>query len=323
MNNFSSLVVIIPNYNHASFLEKRLDSVFIQKQYIDRIIILDDASSDGSLKIIDKYKNQNVEIILNTFNSGSVFKQWARGLALIEKDALVWIAESDDISNVNFLKKVLKEFKDPEVVLTYSRSFDIDEHGKTLGLSYQNLNWANYSFVKEGKEEVVDHLFKQCTIPNASAVVFRNNFVDASFFSHNLVLCGDWYFYLRLLEKGKISYVSEPLNYHRFHKRTVRSINIKSLDILKERLLIVMETSCLYGLSWHQYMSSMLFQIDIYINETKISDLKSMLLKKLFSVIKSYGYIFLGLTIAIIFKRLIKRIFSMQKNKTLFLIFLF
>lgn len=314
MNNLASLVVIIPNYNHAKFLEKRLDSIFLQREYIDRIIILDDASSDESLKIIEKYKNQNVEIILNTINSGSVFKQWARGLELIEKDALVWIAESDDISNVNFLNKVLKEFNDPEVVLTYSRSFDIDEHGITLGLSYQNLNWANYSFVKEGKEEVVDHLYKQCTIPNASAVVFRNNVVDASFFSHNLVLCGDWYFYLRLLEKGKIAYISEALNYHRFHIRTVRSINFKSLDILKERLFIVMETRNLYGLSWHQYMSSMLFQIDIYINESKISDLTGLLLKKLFSVIKSYGYVFLVLTIAIIFRRVIKRIFSIQKN---------
>jgi GT2 family glycosyltransferase len=294
-------------------LEKRLESVFLQREYIDRIIILDDASSDGSLKIIEKYSNQNVEIIVNTINSGSVFKQWEKGLALIEKDALVWIAESDDISHAIFLNEILKPFKDPEVVLAYSRSFDIDEHGITLGLSYQNLDWANYSFVKEGKEEVVDHLYKQCTIPNVSAVVFRNNFVDTSFFSHNLVLCGDWYFYLRLLEKGKIAYVSEPLNYHRFHKKTVRSLNLKSLDILKERLLVVNETRNLYGLSWHQYMNSMLFQIDIYINETKISDLKILLLKKMFSIIKIYGYIFLGLTITIIFKRIIKRIYLFKK----------
>ena len=70
--------VIIPNYNHARYLEQRLDSVFNQTYPNFEVIILDDHSTDNSLEIINRYKDDpNLsQIIINDTNSGSVFKQW-------------------------------------------------------------------------------------------------------------------------------------------------------------------------------------------------------------------------------------------------------
>ena len=155
--------VIIPNYNHARFLEKRLSSVFQQRNYINKIIILDDASSDDSIAIINKYKSEGVEIVINETNSGNVFKQWEKGLSFVDQDAFVWIAESDDVAHEDFLKEILQVFTDPEIAIAYTRSVDIDENGESIGLSYRNLDWAEKSFIKKGNEEVRDHLYKQCT----------------------------------------------------------------------------------------------------------------------------------------------------------------
>ena len=49
--------VIIPNYNHALYLQERLDSVFNQTYQDFEVIILDDCSTDNSREIIEKYAN--------------------------------------------------------------------------------------------------------------------------------------------------------------------------------------------------------------------------------------------------------------------------
>ena len=44
--------VIIPNYNHAPFLKERIDSVLNQTYQNFEVILLDDCSTDNSLKRI-------------------------------------------------------------------------------------------------------------------------------------------------------------------------------------------------------------------------------------------------------------------------------
>jgi glycosyltransferase involved in cell wall biosynthesis len=50
--------VVIPNYNHAAFLRQRLDTVFNKNLPPHEVIVLDDASTDDSLKIIEVYAEE-------------------------------------------------------------------------------------------------------------------------------------------------------------------------------------------------------------------------------------------------------------------------
>jgi len=43
--------IIVPNYNHSSYLNERLESVFNQSYQNFEVIILDDYSKDSSLEI--------------------------------------------------------------------------------------------------------------------------------------------------------------------------------------------------------------------------------------------------------------------------------
>jgi glycosyltransferase involved in cell wall biosynthesis len=69
--------VVIPNYNHAQFLEKRIESVLNQTYKNIEIILLDDKSTDNSIDIIKKYEQNPVvsHVLQNTENSGSPFLQ--------------------------------------------------------------------------------------------------------------------------------------------------------------------------------------------------------------------------------------------------------
>ena len=93
----SLVSIIIPNYNHAKFLDERIQSVLNQTYQNFELIILDDKSSDNSVEVINQYKDDPrvSSIIINKDNSGSTFKQWYKGIE-IAKGEIIWIAESDD-----------------------------------------------------------------------------------------------------------------------------------------------------------------------------------------------------------------------------------
>jgi glycosyltransferase involved in cell wall biosynthesis len=289
---------------------QRIDSVISQKHNIDQIIVIDDASTDSSLTLLSKYNETNIKIISNSSNSGSAFTQWHKGISLSNNDFLIWIAESDDFCTPEFLEETIKPFSDPDVVLSYSRSIDVNENGEQLGLSYNHLEWCNISFIKDGNSEIFEHLYYNCTIPNISAVVFRRSAVDESFFDHNYKLCGDWYFYLKLLQKGKIAYNSKPLNFHRFHEKTLRNRLKNSDSVLFERLNIIYRIKKDCKVSTLIYYKSAYYQLKQFIFQQKISALFSRkLIQTVYGLIK-HNPIFIFILLYTISVRILSRVIN-------------
>ena len=91
--------VIVPNYNHARFLRRRIDTILGQTFLDFELILLDDCSTDNSRDILTAYADDSrVRIEFNATNSGSTFKQWNKGVRL-GKGKYVRIAESDDYAD--------------------------------------------------------------------------------------------------------------------------------------------------------------------------------------------------------------------------------
>ena len=132
----ATVSAIVPNFNHARFLEERLQSIANQSYKPSELIILDDASSDDSRAVIERI-SRNLDIPVTTsFNdtpSGNVFKQWRKGLSLASGD-LIWICESDDFSDGASFATSSRCFNDPSVNLAFGRIQFADELvSRTLG----------------------------------------------------------------------------------------------------------------------------------------------------------------------------------------------
>jgi len=54
----STLSVIMSNYNHSRFLPEALDAIVNQSRQPDEFIIIDDASTDNSVEIIQSYASR-------------------------------------------------------------------------------------------------------------------------------------------------------------------------------------------------------------------------------------------------------------------------
>jgi len=211
--------VIVPNYEHAAYLPERLESILAQGIDEIEIILLDDRSSDESLAILEAFARREPRAVLvaNETNSGSAFRQWQKGLGLA-RGRYVWIAESDDSARPGLLPTLVDVLeRHPHAVLAYCQSEMIDDRGTSLGLP---LEWTadispdrwQQEYVAAGRDEIATALIHKNTIPNVSAVVFRNTPDLADVLDDRMRLCGDWLAYVRLCERGAIAFSPRPLN---------------------------------------------------------------------------------------------------------------
>lgn len=241
--NFKKVSVVVPNYNYEQYLDKRLTTILEQQYPIYEIIFLDDASKDNSVMFGEYLLERNLGItkfIINETNSGSVFKQWAKGIEQSHGEHL-WIAEADDYASLCMLNSLMIPFlEDEDVVLSYCDSMIVDE----------TENWqANYSQINEQFTQeylntgiydgryFIENYLKECnSIPNASAVLINRNKIKPEYLDriNDFKSCGDWYFYVLLIAGGKAAYNSTPMNFFRRHSQSV-TISSNRQQIAQER----------------------------------------------------------------------------------------
>lgn len=223
--------VIIPNYNHALYLPKRIESVLSQTYRDLEVIILDDCSKDNSRDIITTYAAQDSRIIVcfNEQNSGIPFKQWNKGVSKASGE-FIWIAESDDFADPHLLENLVPILEQNENVgIAYCQSYNIDENDQILS---SRLEWTQdldperwkYDFINDGKEELKHYFLFKNTLPNASAVVIRREtYLKAGGAYEKMRLNGDKMTWTRFMLISDIGFCAKHLNFFRTHTNNVRS----------------------------------------------------------------------------------------------------
>ncbi len=224
--NHPFISVIIPNYNHAEFLFQRINSVLNQTYKNFEIIILDDKSTDNSVDIIKKYKDNKFvsHVIINEQNSGSPFIQWQKGFDLA-KGELIWIAESDDACEDILLETLVKEFQnDPDCVIAFCKSIKIDTTGNRIGEAgmKSDIHMNGISFFEK-------YLYRFCFISNASSAIFKKEVLKHIDWKHTSFKgSGDWILWIEISRCGNIAYVNQPLNYFRIHGSNTTTLQLHS-----------------------------------------------------------------------------------------------
>ena len=215
--------VIVPNYNHAPFLEQRIGSILYQTYQDFDLILIDDCSTDGSRDIMENYRgNPHVShIVYGETNSGSAFRQWDKGIELAQGE-WVWVAESDDYAEPTFLERLMAEVtKVPDCSLAYAATWWVDEHGNQM---WNNSN-GNSIHHYEGQGFIRRKMAVCNSIANVSECIFRRDCYQPteSYRYEHMRLCGDWLFYILMAEQGSVVEVEEPLSYYRQHSSNISS----------------------------------------------------------------------------------------------------
>lgn len=251
---FKKVSVVVPNYNYEKYLCRRLRSIIGQQYPIYEIIFLDDASSDDSVELVEGLLLEYLgltKIIVNDFNSGSVFKQWEKGIALSQGE-YIWIAEADDSASPLMLSQLMASFvEDGQVVLSFCDSMFVDENDEWQGFySDAHIQYAHDSEVRgyfdgicDGRLFIEQYLKARNSIPNASAVVMKKSAIKVEYVNQLLAFksCGDWYFYIATLMEGKVACNTMPMNFFSRHSGVItlnadKNENSKEVNMISQTL---------------------------------------------------------------------------------------
>lgn len=242
--------VIVPNYNYSRYLPERLDSILNQSFRDFELILLDDASTDESVQIMERYKAQrpDTRIIVNEKNGGSPFRQWMKGIQLA-RGKWIWIAEADDVASPDFLAACMYALAGhPKAVACLTGIQLIGPEGEPLpGKGNYWDGFPHYttrtSACFDGRFYVNHKLYWSCCMSNASAVVFSRQaalrLTDSPFLS--MRHSGDWLFWVQMALQGDVVEVYRNLDFFRRHDACVTLGGKKTGRGIEEDIFVVSE----------------------------------------------------------------------------------
>ena len=210
--------VIMPSYNHEQFIADAIESVLGQTIRDLELIIIDDASSDGSPRIIETY-------IANDARIGTVYHDNNLGIAKTVNEGLdraqgkyVAFISSDDVWMPDKLEKQLNILSDNEDLVIWSEGLVIDSTGKSTGETFSQVHHT------EEKKKSGD-LFEELVQGNfifGSSMIIKNENLDGIRFNEDLKYLNDFQFNVDLARMYNYCYITEPLAYYRVHgKNTI------------------------------------------------------------------------------------------------------
>lgn len=206
--------VVITSYNQKRFLIDAIDSVLNQTFRPAQIIITDDASTDGSPKMIESYANKYPKTIVPIYNTRNFGVSNARNSALehVEGD-YVCCLDGDDRFLPTKLEYESEWFCDhPEDGIVFSNHYYIDENGKRLG------QWVTTEKIPTGN--IFTETFAW-NLPKNN--MFRNELINyrywkqIGFYDCGLKIYEDYDMRVRLTKYLSAKYIDLPLSEYRIH----------------------------------------------------------------------------------------------------------
>ncbi len=125
-----SVTVVTPSYNQAAYLEEAIRSVLAQDYRPLEYIVVDGASTDGSLEVIQKYAHQ-LSLWISEPDAGQA-EAINKGFARANGEVLAWL-NSDDLYLPGAVRRAVNILADhPEVGFVFGDALSIDPQGKPL-----------------------------------------------------------------------------------------------------------------------------------------------------------------------------------------------
>ena len=278
--------VIIPNYNHAPYLKRRIDSILNQTYQDVEVILLDDSSTDNSKEILLSYQSHPKvsQIVINKQNCGNTFQQWNRGFELATGD-FIWIAESDDWCEATLLETLVEPLlKDDSIVLSFCQSLIVTEQGEIV----YKTETKKYEEIVFGRDFVVNKMFGDTVLVNAGMAVFRKSALADIDNGYKLMKsAGDWMFWTQIALQGNVFISGRYLNYFFRHSGSVSSIALSSGRDITEGNEVFISVLQRLNPSPFEIKNAMNKRIEIYFQQKGKFDSKYMkkeMLKKILSL---------------------------------------
>ncbi|WP_407926414.1 glycosyltransferase family 2 protein [Aquibacillus kalidii] len=213
----SLVTIITPSYNSARFIGETIKSVLNQSYSNWEMIIVDDCSSDDTVKIVEKYskKDGRIHLIKLENNSGAAV---ARNTAISKaKGRYIAFLDSDDIWKPNKLSEQIKFMQTNDYAFTFTSYEIMDVAGNFTSKSVHAVKEVDYT-----------HLLKSPgAIGCLTVILDRDKIKDCKM--PNIKTRQDFALWLKILKAGINAYgLKLSLSQYRIVPGSISSNKIKA-----------------------------------------------------------------------------------------------
>lgn len=167
--------IVLCTYNGSKYLDGQLDSLVQQSVSWDELIIIDDASTDGTVEILNRFEREhkNVKLLIKSKNAGFTHR-YEEGIGVAAGD-LIFLCDQDDVWEEKKLERMKDVFKETDAKLVFSDARCIDSSGDSLGYNLwdqMGFNKAERLQMMEGKGMLVT---VRHNVGSACCMAFHNS----------------------------------------------------------------------------------------------------------------------------------------------------
>lgn len=174
--------------NAKNTIEKTLLSIFNQTFKDIEVIVIDGASKDRTLEIIDKYKDKISHFVSEPDNG--IYDAMNKGIKLATGDFICFLNAGDTFYDNNILEKVAQKLiKNPECKFLFGDAEYISEKGSKV-VRYENM--------KNDFSIIFDNICHQ------SIFYHKSLFEQFGLYSDKYKIYADWDFNINCLAKNKV-----------------------------------------------------------------------------------------------------------------------
>jgi len=224
------LSIAMCTYNGERFIQEQLDSIRAQTRLPDELIVCDDASTDRTREIVERFGATApfpVRLRVNNSNMG-LGRNFEQAVSLSTGD-VIFIADQDDVWHPEKLARFAQEFhRQPGVGLVFSDAEVVDDQLNPKGYRL----WRNFGFGLEDQMAVAkgrgfEVLIKHSFVAGAT-MAFRSDYKELVLPIPSSWLYDAWISTL-VSAVSRVAILPEPMNQHRQHPTQVMGARKKSL----------------------------------------------------------------------------------------------
>lgn len=219
--------VIVPVYNVEGYLAACLDSILNQSYRFLEIIVINDGSTDFSLKIAETYAQNDDRIKVYSYENSGLSMARNHGLDVATGNLITFV-DSDDLLLPDAL----------EVMISYMKSQDADlvEGEFVRGKIYKPIPTlhALKSIVFSPQEAISDALYQKNLLPSAWGKLYKKELFDGLRFE-KAILYEDLNIFYKLFERcNKIVWTDFPVYFYRITDDSITNTwKSQRLDVLR------------------------------------------------------------------------------------------
>lgn len=216
--------ICIPSYNQGLYVAKTIQSAIDQTYENIEIVIVDDASTDNSMEVINTFKDtERVVIFGNSENAGNLGNHH-RSFEYSKGDYVVFL-HSDDMLMPDFIKKCVQVFEGYDVGMVATEIDLIDRDDNTLGY----IPFYDNSYIIPGIKQAKVFLMTNFLCPG-QVLIKRSVFEKVGMFDIRFRTVADWDLWFKICLQSDIAYLNEKLSLRRIHDNNLYVYGIKSME---------------------------------------------------------------------------------------------